>query len=194
MSTIRRNQYANRVESHTLSIFFSGKSLQKSGDQHFPFSVNRHFYYLSGIIQENVILLIAKGEKTVDSYLFLEETDPIKALWDGAGLSFEEAAKRSEIDVKNVRDIKTFDLFISQLLSTSRRALYGFIDTVYLDLERQSDTSDDSVSIRYAKQLKEKYPFVQTKTNQMMMAELRMVKIRLKSRRPRRLLISPKKV
>ena len=176
MSTIRRNQYANRVESHTLSIFFSGKSLQKSGDQHFPFSVNRHFYYLSGIIQENVILLIAKGEKTVDSYLFLEETDPIKALWDGAGLTFEEAAKRSEIDVKNVRDIKTFDLFISQLLSTSRRALYGFIDTVYLDLERQSDTSDDSVSIRYAKQLKEKYPFVQTKTNQMMMAELRMVK------------------
>lgn len=176
MSTLRRNQYAKNIESHTLSLFFSGKSLQKSGDQHFPFSVNRNFFYLTGILQENVILLIAKGDTNVESYLFLEEIDPVKALWDGAGLTFEEAAKTSEIDVKNVRDIKTLDLFISQLLSTSRRALFGFIDTVYLDLERQSDTSDDTLSIRYAKQLKDKYPFVQTKTSQMILAEQRMIK------------------
>jgi Xaa-Pro aminopeptidase len=176
MKQVRRNQYASRVESHTLSLFFSGKSLQKSGDQHFPFSVNRNFFYLSGIVQENVCLLIAKGKDNVESYLFLEETDPIKALWDGAGLTFEQAASISEIDVKNVRDIKTLDLFISQLLSTSRRALFGFIDTLYLDLERQSDQADDTIAIRYAKVLKEKYPFVQTKTNQMILAELRMIK------------------
>ncbi len=172
----RRNQYATSIESHTLSLFFSGKSLQKSGDQHFPFSVNRNFFYLSGIVQENVCLLIAKGKDNVESFLFLEETDPVKALWDGAGLSFEQAAEVAEIDTKNVRDIKTLDLFVAQLLSTSRRALFGFIDTVYLDLERQSDHADDTVSIRYAKTLKEKYPFVQTKTSQMILAEQRMIK------------------
>jgi Xaa-Pro aminopeptidase len=172
----RRIQYAKGIESHTLSLFFSGKSLQKSGDQHFPFSVNRNFFYLTGIVQENVCLLIAKGLDNVESYLFIEETDPVKALWDGAGLTFEQAAVLAEIDVKNVRDIKTLDLFISQLLSTSRRALYGFIDTVYLDLERQSDHADDTVSIRYAKALQAKYPFVQTKTSQMLLAEQRMIK------------------
>lgn len=176
MKSLRRTHYANRVESSTLSLFFSGKSLQKSGDQHFPFSVNRNFFYLTGIAQENVVLVIAKGETNVESYLFLEETDPVKALWDGAGLSFESAAALAEIDIKNVRDLKTLDLFISQLLSTSRRALFGKIDTLYLDLERQSDTSDDTVAIRYAKKLKDLYPFVQTKTNQMLLAELRMVK------------------
>jgi len=176
MNQLRRNQYAKNVEAHTLSLFFSGKSLQKSGDQHFPFAVNRNFYYLTGIVQENVVLLIAKGDVNVESYIFLEETDPVKALWDGAGLTFEQAASISEIDIKNVRDIKTLDLFISQLLSTSRRALYGFIDTIYLDLERQSDQSDDTVAIRFAKQLKDKYPFIQAKTSQMILAEQRMIK------------------
>ncbi|TNF07386.1 MAG: Xaa-Pro dipeptidase, partial [Bacillota bacterium] len=98
------------------------------------------------------------------------------ALWDGAGLTFEEAANVSKIDLKNIKPIETLKLNLSQLLSTSRRALFGQIETIYLDLERQSDLSDPTSSQKFAKYLQDQYPFVQLKTNQMILAELRMVK------------------
>ena len=176
MKDIRRNTYASKVVEPSLSLFFSGKAPQRSNDQNYLFSVNRNFYYLTGIDQQHVVLLIAKGVNKVDSYLFIEPIDPVKALWDGAGLSFEEAAKVSEIDVKYVKPLDTLNIFVSQLLSTNRRALYGQIETIYLDLERQSDTSSQTPAQIFASYLQKDYPFVNIKTNQMILAEQRMIK------------------
>ena len=172
----RRLNYALRIKSHSISLFFSGRAPQKSADQNYAFSVNRNFFYLSGITQQNVVLMIAKGEKEVDTYLFIEPVDPVKALWDGASLSFEEAAKIVGIDPKFVKDISTLHQYANQLLSTSRRALYGQIETFYLDLERQSDTSSPSLASQFATYLQQMYPYLKLETNQMILAELRMVK------------------
>ena len=111
-----------------------------------------------------------------ESYLFIEGYDPIKALWDGAGLSFEEASKISQIKLENVRDIKTLDTFVSQLLQVSRRAIFGLIDVSYFDLERQSVTQSPTDAMTYQKKLSKLYPALSIKTNQMILAELRTIK------------------
>ena len=172
----RRQNYVQEVLDQSLSFFFAGHAPQKSADQHYPFEVNRNFYYLSGINQEQAVLLIAKGEKQAESYLFIEGYDPIKALWDGAGLSFEEASKISQIKLENVRDIKTLDTFVSQLLQVSRRAIFGLIDVSYFDLERQSVTQSPTDAMTYQKKLSKLYPALSIKTNQMILAELRTIK------------------
>jgi len=172
----RRLAYLENLAPHTLSLFFSGAAPQKSSDQHYLFSVNRNFFYLTGIDQQNVCLLLAKGESETKSYLFMEPVDPIKALWDGAGYTFGEASDVSEIDVTDIKDVATLDTFIAQLLSTSRRALYGFIETIYLDLERLNEHTADTKGIGYASYLKSLYPHVLLKTSQMLLAELRTVK------------------
>jgi len=176
MYQIRRSTYLNQVQQHSLSILFSGHAPQKSGDQNYMFSVNRNFFYLTGIEQERAILVLAKGIENTAAYLFIELTDPVKALWDGAGLSFEEAAKISKLELKDIRDIKTFDTFIAQQLSTSRRAQFGQIETIYMDLERQSEIADPTVSIQYALRLKDMFPFVNISGNQMILAQMRMIK------------------
>lgn len=172
----RRTNYLNQVQKHSLSIFFSGHALQKSSDQNFPFSVNRNFFYLTGIEQENVVLVLAKGAENTESYLFIAENDPVKVLWDGAGLTFDEAQHKSQIALSNIRNIKSLDNFIAGLLSTSRRAAFGNIETIYFDLERQNELANDTVGIKYAHQIKNLYPHVFVKSNQMILAELRMVK------------------
>ena len=87
----RRLNYANHVLDQSMSLLFSGFAPIRTSDELYPFTVNRNFYYLTGIEQENVCLVIIKGAGNVKSYLFIEKIDPIKALWDGAGLTFEEA-------------------------------------------------------------------------------------------------------
>nr|WIF87875.1 hypothetical protein QOL21_05125 [Acholeplasma laidlawii] len=56
----------------------------------------------------------------------------------GASLSFEEASKLSGIPLSNIMDIAQFDSFFAQLLTQTRRALFGTVDKVYFDIERQS--------------------------------------------------------
>lgn len=172
----RREQYIKEVEDQSISIFFSGHAPLKSQDQFYPFAVNRNFFYLSGIDQENVCLIVIKGAKKSDLYLFLDRIDPVQALWDGAGLTFEEAASIAEIPLANVRDITTLDTFIAQMLSTSRRALYGEIQTIYLDLERLNEKVPPTESIKFATHLKTLYPHLVIKTNQMILAEMRTIK------------------
>jgi len=176
MSNERRLNYANQVNDQSLSLFFSGFAPVRTADEFYPFTVNRNFYYLTGLDQENICLVIVKGANQVKSYLFLEPIDPVKALWDGAGLTFEEASKMTGIDLENVRDIATLNTFIAQMLSTTRRALFGAIDTIYLDLERLNEKVPATYPITFAQNLKDLYPYVQIKSNQMVLAEMRTIK------------------
>jgi Xaa-Pro aminopeptidase len=172
----RRDQYLKYVNQGSISLLFSGVAPQRSQDANYPFSVNRNFYYLTGINQENVVCVMIKGETKTDTFIFMDPIDPLKVLWDGAGFSFEEAAKVSEVNVAAVKDIKTLDSFIAQLLSTSRRAVFGDIHTAYLDLDRLSPDLPDSKAQTYAKYLKSLFPFIDIKPNQNILARLRTVK------------------
>lgn len=172
----RREIYLREIKETAISIFFSGVAPQKSNDQNYPFSVNRNFYYLTHVNQQDVVLMMVKGNGSEDSYLFLETIDPVKALWDGAGLSFEEASKLTEIPLENIKDITTMDSFLNGLLSTNRRATYGMLSTLYLDLERQSDKSLPTKAENYANHLKTTYPYLNVKSNQLILAEQRSVK------------------
>ncbi|QWB95379.1 aminopeptidase P family protein [Mycoplasmatota bacterium] len=172
----RREQYLKFVNQGSISLLFSGLAPQRSQDDNYPFAVNRNFYYLTGIDQENVVCLMIKGETKTQSFIFMDPIDPLKVLWDGAGFSFEEAAKVSGVEVSAVKDIKTLDSFITQLLSTSRRAVFGDIHTAYLDLDRLTPNLPDSKAQTYAKFLTSLFPFIDIKPNQNILARLRTVK------------------
>jgi Xaa-Pro aminopeptidase len=172
----RRDAYLNNINDQSISLFFSGVSPQKSNDQHYHFSVNRNFYYLTGINQQNVVLMTVKGNQESESFLFIETIDPVKALWDGAGLSFEEASEVSGINLANVKDILTLKSFLNGLLSTNRRATFGLIESLYLDLERQSENSAITAAGTFSNYIQANYPHLNIKTNQLVLAELRTVK------------------
>ena len=172
----RRQNYFKEVKDLSISFLFSGVAPQKSNDQNYHFSVNRSFFYLTGIKQQNVVLMMVKGNEKTDSYIFIDKIDPVKALWDGAGLTFEEASQKAEVPLANVKDITELEGYLNGLLSTNRRAVYGMISSVYLDLERQSEISLPTKAHLFADQLKAKYQYLNIKTNQLILAELRTVK------------------
>jgi Xaa-Pro aminopeptidase len=172
----RRQNYFDTVKDLSISFLFSGVAPQKSNDQNYHFSVNRSFFYLTGIKQQNVVLMMVKGNEKTDSFIFIDKIDPVKALWDGAGLTFEEASQKAEVPLEHVKDITELESYLNGLLSTNRRAVYGMISSVYLDLERQTELSLPTKAHMFADQLKSKYQYLDIKTNQLILAELRTVK------------------
>ena len=54
---LRRNKLFNQLDDNSDTILFSGVGKKKSGDENYEFIPNKNFYYLTGIEQDNSILL-----------------------------------------------------------------------------------------------------------------------------------------
>jgi len=73
----RRTRLIEKLEDNSALILFSGKEIKKSADSVFDFEVNRNFYYLTGINQEQSILLITKVNGAVKETIFTLDYDPL---------------------------------------------------------------------------------------------------------------------
>ncbi len=73
-----RKNLMNKVKG-AFVVLYSGYAPVKSGDQRYPFTVDRNFYYLTGIDKEDVVYIgCAQGE-----WLFINRQDEITAKWTG---------------------------------------------------------------------------------------------------------------
>ena len=78
----RRKQLMENKKENTAVVIFSGSAPMKSQDEAYPFSVDRNFFYLTGIQRENMTLLMRKnylGEYS--ETLFIEPYDEVLAKW-----------------------------------------------------------------------------------------------------------------
>src|SRR5690606_17873137 len=148
-----RNKYFEKCADSSLSIFFSGKTFQKSADQDFDFEVDKNFYYLAGINQANVILAMVKENNVKRNVLFIEKNDPVLVKWVGKKLEIEEAAEISGIN--EVLYLESFESFVYSCFNSSRK-FTGNIKNLYLNLERRNDKDYTNLSLEFVEGFKNK--------------------------------------
>ena len=76
----RREKIYNTIEDNSVVILYAGCAPKKSADENYEFIVNRNFYYLTGISQENSIFLAYKQDGIVNEFLFILENDEKQGL------------------------------------------------------------------------------------------------------------------
>ena len=162
------------MTDHSFACFFSGIAPSKSADQVYPFEVNRNFYYLTGINQEDVVLVLLKGNGIEKALLFVEPIDPVQALWVGEGLTKELAKVTSGVD--EVKDRGSLDSVLSMYLQDSRGAVFGEIKYLYLDLERRNIKHPNTISNQFASKMQNLYPNLVVSNLHPYLGELRSVK------------------
>jgi Xaa-Pro aminopeptidase len=97
--TENRKRLAALMQPGSMAVFQSNDVLPTNADGHMPFVQNADLFYLSGIDQEESILLVFpdtkwNGHKEV---LFLRETNEHIAVWEGHKYTKEEATKASGV-------------------------------------------------------------------------------------------------
>ncbi|MFA5693457.1 MAG: aminopeptidase P family protein [Acholeplasmataceae bacterium] len=172
----RRKEYLKLINPQSISIFYSGKAPHLSADSYYPFYVNKNFWYLSGINQEDTYLVIVKGDLNYDTFLFTKKPDPLLALWVGESLSFEEAAKISNIKYENIFDISEFENFVTNLLTSSRRSSFGSIYELYFDFDRFSFKDLPKENELLANDFKDKFPYLKISNSHPSLVNLRKTK------------------
>ena len=111
-----RKNLAAKMDKISITIFHSNDEYPRNGDQTFPFRQQSDLFYLSGIDQEETILVLAPGHPNTAfrEVLFVKETSEQIAIWEGQKLSKEEATKISGI--KSVQWSKDFEFLLKDLM------------------------------------------------------------------------------
>ena len=168
----RRKQLMADKKENTAVVIFAGSAPMKSQDEAYPFSVDRNFFYLTGIERENMILVMRKnylGEYS--ETLFIEPYDEVLAKWVGGRMRGAEATVIT--GVESIADVGEFADRLNSIVEYSRGL--GKL-TFYLDLWRYHKDQADTPAHTLAATLQSKYPAVAIEDINGDMAAMRAVK------------------
>ncbi|MDD5182652.1 MAG: aminopeptidase P family protein [Bacilli bacterium] len=168
-----RVNYFEKIKDNSLTVLFSGVEKQKTADQEYDFSVDRNFYYLSGIDQSKAILVLLKAKGENKEYLFVEETSELMAKWVGKKLSKDEAKEIS--GVENIRYLSDFDSFLFSILNSTRYSASN-VENIYLNLERKNDKYHVSPALVFKNEIVNNYPELLINNSYPIIIGLRMIK------------------
>src|ERR1700733_4304627 len=98
--TNNRERFINELPSNSIAIFVSNDEIPSNGDALFSFKQNSDLFWLSGITQEDsmVVLFPEHPDARYREVLVLVRPNETKEKWDGRRLRAEEARKVSGID------------------------------------------------------------------------------------------------
>ncbi|MBI2720630.1 MAG: aminopeptidase P family protein [Bacteroidetes bacterium] len=98
--TENRHKFKNHLKPNSLAVFVSNDIMPTNADGSMGFRQNSDLFYLTGVDQEDTILVIfpdAKDGKHRE-ILFVKETSELISIWEGAKLNKEQATKVSGIE------------------------------------------------------------------------------------------------
>ncbi len=165
-----RQKLADRMTANHIAIFNSNDIMPTNADGAMPFHQNADIFYLSGIDQEESILVMYPDARKEEwkNMLFLRETNEKIAIWEGHKYTKAEATETSGIT--SVHWFAEFETILKTIIFEA--------DGVYLNTNehlRNSSlvqTRDD----RFREWMKEKFPLVQYRSIAPQMHRLRSVK------------------
>jgi Xaa-Pro aminopeptidase len=165
-----RKRFVARMEKNSIAIFNSNDELPSNGDALHKFKQNSDLYWLSGINQEDtmVILFPDNPDPKYREVLVLVRPNELKEKWDGKRLRADEARK-----ISGFSTIVWLDVLEGLLQPWIHLA-----DTIYLNTN-ENDRRSSLVSVRdyrYAEEIKRRYPLHQYKRSARILKDLRAIK------------------
>jgi len=165
-----RAKFAKKMVSKSMAIFNSNDIYPISADSTLPFAQHRDIFYLSGVDQEESVLVIFPDcpKKEHRAILFLKETNDHIAVWEGEKLTKEKAFETSGI--KKVYWLKDFDKVLFELMTQA--------ESVYINTNEhyRASVETETREARFVKSLRDKYPGHTYLRSQPILQRLRSVK------------------
>ena len=168
--TKNRVRFAKELHSKSLAVFNSNDIYPISADSTLPFEQHRDLFYLSGIDQEESILVIFPDalEKKYREILFVKETNDHIAVWEGAKLTKKQASELSGI--QTVCWLSEFKRIFQELSSQCDRFYFNTNEHYRQAVETQ--TRED----RFIEWCKRNYPAHNVGKSNPILQKLRSVK------------------
>ena len=166
-----RKRFCSAMKKNSIAIFHSNDLMSRNGDNYFEFKQNTDLFYLSGLVQEETVLVLfpecPKG-KAYEEIVFTKKTNEHIAIWEGYKYTKKDAAETSGID--KILWLEDMPVLLNELILLA--------DHIYVNTNEndRAQVFAKSRNDRNAIQLREKYCGHHFERAQKIMKSLRMIK------------------
>ena len=171
-SIYKRNRlnFMNQMKGNSMAIFNSNDVYPVSADTELPFEQHRDIFHLTGIDQEETILILypsSKDNKTREN-LFIRRSDEHTKIWEGEKLSKDLATKLS--GVENVHFVEDFKNILHSISNK--------VDTFYINKNEhyRANSPVETREDRFINWLLKKYPAHKVAKSNPILQRLRSIK------------------
>ena len=165
-----RKRFIEKMKPNSIAIFVSNDEVPSNGDALYPFKQNSDLYWLSGITQEDsmVILYPDNIDGKYREVLVLVRPNEMKEKWDGKRLRKEEATAISGI--QTIVWIDSIDAVLQTWLHLA--------DTIYLDTNENDRKASwlRTRDYRFVDEMRSRYPLHQYERAARILKDLRSIK------------------
>jgi Xaa-Pro aminopeptidase len=166
-----RQNFTAKMEANSIAILTSNDVMPNNADDEMGFSQNNDLFYLSGVDQEESILLLYPDASLPANreILFVKETSELIKIWEGDKLTKEKTFEVS--GVKNVKWLQDFELTLQYMAFEA--------DTFYLGHNEHKKTLTAEMLTQQDRMIaycKEKYPLHNYQRAAKITRELRQIK------------------
>lgn len=168
--TLNRKRLAGQMEAGGLAVLYSNDEMHRNGDQNFPFRQQSDLFYLSGIGQEQTVLLLFPDHplQSKREMLFIRESNTMIETWEGHKYTRDEATRISGI--RSVHFLTELDILLRELMQSAA--------LVYLNANEYPKYHNELAdrNSRYGKELRELFPTHRYERLAPVLASLRQIK------------------
>jgi len=165
-----RAKFTAQMKPNSIAVFNSNDIYPVSADSTLPFAQHRDIFYLSGVDQEESVLVLCPNApfEKYKEILFLRETNEHIAIWEGEKLTKEAAFEVS--GVKSVYWLSDFNKVLKELMT--------YVDTMYINTNEhyRSSVETETREDRFVKWWKQTYPAHKVERSNPILQRLRSVK------------------
>ena len=142
----------SRMKKNSFAVFNSNDIYPIGADSTFPFEQHRDIFYLTGIDQEETILLLSPQAQEIKNreILFVKKTDKNIQIWEGPKLSKEDA--RSISGIEKILWLNEFEPILKEITSQNN-GIYLNKNEHYRN-NSETQTRED----RFISKFKKEYP------------------------------------
>lgn len=166
----RRDAFIKNMKPNSIAIFHSGDVFHKSADANFSFFQNPDTFYLTGIDQEESVLILYPDAPNPlwKEALFIRETSEHIKVWEGFKYTLNEA--------KTISGITSIQW--NKSVESTFRTMMHYADHVYINLNEHDRASYDGdyMDLRKLRAIQRDFPAHKYERSAPIMAKMRMTK------------------
>jgi Xaa-Pro aminopeptidase len=165
-----RERFVKEMKPGSIAIFNSNDEVPSNGDAIFTYVQNSDLYWLTGIEQEETMLILFPGsrDEKYSEVLVLLRPNEMKEKWDGKRLRSNEAT-----DISGIKTIVWLDA-IDALLQT----WVHLADNIYLNTNENDRKGNllETRDYRFAKEFMQRYPVHKYERSAKVLKNIRAIK------------------
>ncbi|WP_293870334.1 aminopeptidase P family protein [Flavobacterium sp.] len=165
-----RSKFTAQMKPNSVAVFNSNDIYPVSADSTLPFAQHRDILYLSGVDQEESILLLFPDAPYdhLKEILFLKETNEHIAIWEGEKLTKERA-----FEVTGIKSV----IWLQDFYKTLKEVM-AYAETIYINTNEhyRASIETETREARFVKWWKENYPAHKVEKANPILQRLRSIK------------------